>query len=66
MNYNYRILENKNIKYIEESRPNTTVAQDHRWNAYDLIHKSVDQMSKEFFWSLKPYKLNLFKEQKYG
>jgi hypothetical protein len=64
MNYNYRILENKNMKYIEESRPNTDVTQDHRWSVDDLVHKSVDQMSKEFFWSPKTIQVEFFKEQK--
>jgi len=64
MNYNYRILENKNMKYIEELRLNTAIAQHNRWSAYDLIHKSVDQMSKEIFWTPKTIQLESFQRTK--
>jgi hypothetical protein len=64
VNYNYRILENKTFKFIEESRPNTDVTQDHRWNIDDLIHKSVDQMSKQIFWTPKTITLESFQRTK--
>jgi hypothetical protein len=64
VNYNYRILENKTFKFIEESRPNTDVTQDHRWNIDDLIHKSVDQMSKQIFWTPKTITLESFQRKK--
>jgi hypothetical protein len=55
MNYNYRILENKNLKYIEESSPlNMTIAQNNRWNVHDLIHKNADQLwNKQIFWTMQ-------------
>jgi hypothetical protein len=64
MSYSYRILENKNLKYIEESKPNTDVTQDHRWSVDDLVHKSVDQMSKQIFWSPKTITLESFQRTK--
>lgn len=64
VNYNYRILENKTFKFIEESRPNTDVTQDHRWNIDDLVHKSVDQMSKQIFWTPKTITLKSFQRTK--
>jgi hypothetical protein len=64
MNYSYRILENKNLKYIEESKLKSTVVQDHCWNVDDCLKKSVDQMSKEIFWTPKIIQLESFQRTK--
>jgi hypothetical protein len=55
MSYIYKILGNKNVKYVEESSPlNITVAQNNRWNLYDLIHKNADQLwNKQIFWTIQ-------------
>lgn len=54
----------KNDESDDQDLDFTTVAQGHRWNAYDLIHKNVDQMSKEFFWSPKTTQLESFQRTK--
>lgn len=55
MSYIYKFLQYKNMKFVEESSLlNITVAQNNRWNLYDLIHKNADQLwNKQIFWTIE-------------
>ena len=55
MNYIYKFLQHRNVKYVEESSPlNITIAQNNRWNVHDLIHKNADQLwNKRIFWTIE-------------